>query len=315
MKKLERYERFCYGDELVREEKKGEYVPYDPEEGAWFFLKEKRGFVISIFEFASELTDAEVLKFNKLFFSGCVEAKTNLLIAKGSRRSNKALDRAEIAELMGFSGKTAVTKCTTLLNKFKKLDIVAMKEEIFEGKLIEKWYVNPLLCKTHYRIHVDLYELFQESLDIVMAKQTVLLGALKEALKEKYEPQTKTIDSRLAKESIAEVREAEAEERKLHREAEEKKVRESAENARAGVSDEENNRLLNNMRKWAEYIDAEYIGPTCGITRDFASKVFDAYDAYKISERTKEDRKQLELDAGHVFRLKEKRLSQEQKDD
>lgn len=191
--------------EKVKEEKQGEYVPFDPVEGAWFFLKKKRGFVLSINEFKGELTSVEIEKFNCIFFSDSVELKTNRIVAANSRRVNKALDRSEIAELMGFEGKTAVRKATTLLNRFRNFDILHMEYRYnpVSCKKTEEWFVNPLLCKTYYRLSVDLFEMFRESITIMMKDQRVLLRALEDALEEKHTPQVKTMTVEEARTEIA----------------------------------------------------------------------------------------------------------------
>lgn len=302
-KNLQVFKMVYENENLVKQEKQGDYVPYDPVEGAWFFLKEKRGFVVSVFEFASILTEAEIMKFNRIFFSGCVESKTNLLIAKGSRRSNKALDRAEIAELMGFTGKTAVTKCTTLLNKFKELDILASKEEKFKGKRIEKWYVNPLLCKTHYRINVDLYEMFQESLDIFMDGQKVLLNALREALAEKHNPQVTSMDPRLAKADILKAQKEEEKEKFELIEEEELAIFNSQKNAEAGVSDKENKDTIRLVKTWAKHVDGVYVGPEFGMKKSLIEEVANAYLDYLEADRLIDDKEAFLLKAGHLISL------------
>lgn len=214
---------------------------------------------------------------------------------------------------MGFTGKTAVTKCTTLLNKFKEMDIVACKKEVFKGKQIEKWYVNPLLCKTYYRINVDLYEMFQDSLDIFMANQRVLLSALKEALIEKHTPQVKSIDSRIAKAEILDMQKEEVKAEYELIKDEELAIFNSKKNAEAGISDMENQETIQMVKTWAKHVGGIYVGPDFGMKSYLLEEESDAYLDYLSSKQTDSDKEDFLSRAGHLITFKDFKLKKRKK--
>lgn len=89
---------------------------------------------------------------------------SNMLIKRGQSSRNSPMTRNDLEKIL----KLKERQLRTLINKSKRLGVIAEVKTVVDKKKISEFYLNPIYFHSSSRISVELYEIFSESLDEVL---------------------------------------------------------------------------------------------------------------------------------------------------